>query len=235
MLDLIKDLKKEINSVTAVLVQEGLCDEQNFPAEKKDAKTGVTELCVSGDVSFSAAMRNISYEDAYNEIDESNSYNIKMLDGGLIQLLYKLDGNNNLLSHRLSFYSSPSHESYQNEPEVYEIDAIYADFIKKNIVPFPVRFDFNSDGELHRDGVHPKSHLTLGQYEGCRVPVTAPLGPAAFVKFILSCFYNTAFLEKEDLRGMRVLGFSNCITEFERTLSHFNVGLSSESFSKLKS
>jgi len=234
MIDLPRDLIKEISQVTAILVGEGVCDEQNMPSEKVDARTGVIDIRVRGNASFSAAMKNIPYCDAYDEIETSDSYNIKMLDGGLIQLLYRVDGNNKLLSHRLSFYSSPSHETYQNEPEIYETDELYADFLKKNIVPFPVRFDFNCDDDLHVEGVHPKSHLTLGQYQGCRVPVNAPVGPAEFVKFILACFYSNAYHRKDNLKAMRVLGFENSITDLEKTLLHISVGKSSETFSKRK-
>jgi len=45
---------------------------------------------------------------------------------------------------------------------------------------------------------HPKSHLSLGQYENCQIPVSAPLTPACFMGFILRNFYNTAFINYSD-------------------------------------
>lgn len=232
MLSLAKDIEKEISTITATLVGASLCDEQNMPSKKIHTRTGVVDIGVSGDVSFSASMRNISYADAYREIESTNSYNLKMIDGALIQLLYRVTNDNFLISHRLSFYSSPSHETYQNEPEIYELDSIYSDFIKKHIVPFPIRFDFNLNDNLHIDGEHPKSHLTLGQYKGCRIPVTAPVGPATFVKFILKNFYNSAYSAKPDVNAMSCIGFDTCITGTEKQLSHFNVGQVTETFSK---
>ena len=67
------------------------------------------------------------------------------------------------------------------------------DVIKKNIVPFPIRFDYDCRDEVVVNITHPKSHLTLGQYQNCRVPVSAPLTPYIFALFILRNFYNTAF------------------------------------------
>ena len=232
MIRLAKDLEKEISNVTTTLVGVSLCDEQNMPSQKTNKKTGIVEIGVAGNVSFSAAMKNIAYKDAYNEIESTGSYNIKLIDGALLQLLYRTTIDNRLISHRLSFYSSPSHETYQNEPEIYEIDSIYSDFTKKNIVPFPIRFDFNSDEDLHVDGEHPKSHMTLGQYKGCRIPVTAPVGPATFVKFILKNFYTSAYAKKPELQTMSSLGFDRSITQNETWLSHFNVGKVTESFIK---
>ena len=37
-----------------------------------------------------------------------------------------------------------------------------------------------------------KSHLTLGQYENCRIPVSLAVSPYQFMEFILRNFYHTA-------------------------------------------
>jgi hypothetical protein len=56
-------------------------------------------------------------------------------------------------------------EEFQNNPDVYLEDELYADVIAKCNVPF--------------------SYLTLGHYENCRIPVTAPLTPHWSIDFIL--------------------------------------------------
>ncbi len=60
-------------------------------------------------------------------------------------------------------------------------------------VPFPVRFDFSDDPERFIEVHHPYSHLTLGQFKNCRIPVCAPVSPFVFGGFILRNFYNTVF------------------------------------------
>ena len=231
-LDLSRDLLKEISDSTALLVELGLCDDQNFASAKTTAG-GIKEITLPGAVSFSAAMKNIKYEDAYSEILETQSFNMQLLDGGLLQLLYRIDSSNKLISHRLSFYSSPSHETFHNDPDLYIEDSIYADFIDKNIVPFPIRFDFNMNDELHKDVIHPKSHLTLGQYSCCRIPVNTPMGPNTFIKFVLRNFYYSAFEKHERIQNIKCLGFMGSITENEKKISHFNTGHSDTTFANI--
>tara|TARA_R110001583_G_C5651727_1_gene408811 strand:- start:174 stop:878 length:705 start_codon:yes stop_codon:yes gene_type:complete len=223
-MDIAKDIEREISSLTLKLVQLSLCDEQNMPSKKISRQNGVTDISLPGNVTFTSAMKNIQYHEAYKEIEKSNSFNIKMIDGGLIQLLYRIGSKNKVESHRLAFYSSPSHETYQNEAEIYELDEIYADFIKKNIVPFPIRFDYNADSSLHVDTDHPKSHITLGQYASCRIPATSPIGPGTFVKFILRNFYNNAYKKFKELSEIKCIGFHSTITDNERKICHLNIG-----------
>ena len=63
----------------------------------------------------------------------------------------------------------------------------------KSILPVPVRFDY--DPANFEELKHPASHLSLGQYKNCRIPIVAPICPANFINFILRSFYCTAKLE----------------------------------------
>jgi hypothetical protein len=112
-------------------------------------------------------------------------------------------------------------EHFQNAPDIYLEDEIYADVTARNIVPFPVRFDYNSDPHRFEEIHHPYSHLTLGQYKNCRIPVCSPLTPIAFGGFVLRSFYNTAYRKySQDLPAPMVV-FSKTITENERRVPHF--------------
>ena len=62
-----------------------------------------------------------------------------------------------------------------------------------NIVHVPLRFDYDASEDLHQIINHPKTHLTLGQYRNCRVPVSAPLPPIQFMGYLLRNFYHTAY------------------------------------------
>ena len=223
-MDIAKEIEKEISLLTLALVKYSLCDEQNMPSKKSSSGGNIINIALGGKVSYSAAMKNIAYSDAYYEIESSNSYNIKMIDGGLMQLLYRINCENELISHRLAFYSSPTHETYQNDPELYENDPIYAEFLKKNIVPFPIRFDYNKEDEIHVEVDHPKSHLTLGQYESCRIPVTSPMGPADFIKFIMRNFYNSAYTKHSEISSYHSLCFDDTITVAESQVVHLSLG-----------
>lgn len=69
------------------------------------------------------------------------------------------------------------------------------------------------------------SHLTLGQYENCRVPVTAPLTPYWFVAFVLRNFYHTAFTCYAQDLPLFDNDFEETIDPTERSVIHVQVPL----------
>lgn len=214
---------KQIKELTEALVGLSLSNEQNFPATHGKANAAF-EITVSTAAGMSVALKKVAYRDIYGELEKARCFNIKMLDGALISLRYRFrDGV--ICEHSLSYFPSPDLEHFQNEPEVYLEDEIYADVIARNIVPFPVRFDFSNDPAKFQDVHHPYSHLTLGQYENCRIPVCSPLGPLAFGGFILRNFYNTAFRKYSEKVPASKLAFANTITANERKIPHVVCGV----------
>ncbi|PTB18341.1 DUF2290 domain-containing protein [Trinickia symbiotica] len=192
-------------------------DEQNFPSVKNFPER-VTQIGLGAELDLSLSLRNISYKEIYSALDHAGAFNVRMLDGALIQMFYSFTAGV-LTSHRLAYFPSPSLEAYQNEPEIYEDDYIYADILAKNIVAFPIRFDFDVSEKLFRPVLHPRSHLTLGQYKNCRIPVTAPLSPIVFVKFILNNLYATAARAVGDL-GITPTHFQRNIHPDEERVPH---------------
>jgi hypothetical protein len=205
---------KQIEEITSKLIKINLSVEQNFPSNQKG------QITYSGIQDISIAMKNIAYEEIYKKLEETKNYNIKMIDGALIQMLYSYQSEK-LISHRLAFFPAPNLESFQNEPEIYEEDEIYADILLRNIVTFPIRFDYVPHDFLEME--HPKSHATLGQYKNCRIPVSEPLTPEVFITFILRNFYNTAFRKYTDDFELGDDRFIKTITDNERFLFHFSI------------
>ena len=135
-------------------------------------------------------------------------------------MAYEFSGNT-IRRHRLAYFSVPGIEELPYSPEAqFEEESPYspeAQFEEEspyspeaqseeespsssllpNVVPFPIRFDYVEDLDLEQAASHPKSHLTLGQYEDCRIPVSAPLNPNMFVDFILRNFYHTMYIPEE--------------------------------------
>lgn len=210
---------KEIQDLTTKLISIGLSKEQNFPSCIPYGKNSY-EIGYSGMKDLSIALKNVSYSEIYEELNESKNYNIKMVDGALIQLLYTYE-NSNLISHRLAFFPSPDLEAFQNEPEIYEEEEIYADIIAKNILPVPIRFDY--DPKNYKEIDHPQCHLTLGQFKNCRIPVSSPITPLTFMSFILRSFYNTAFKKFTDQFTYSQSLFPETITPGEKKLLHINI------------
>lgn len=217
-----KQTLEEVKKLTETLVGLSLSNEQNFPSTHGSVNA-TFEITVSTAADMTVALKNIAYRDIYNELEKARCFNIKMLDGALITLRYRFQAGE-ISEHSLSYFPSPDLEHFQNEPEVYLEDEIYADVVAKNIVPFPVRFDFSSALEKFVEIHHPYSHLTLGQYENCRIPVCSPLGPFAFGGFILRNFYNTAFRKYSEQMPISKLAFANTITRKERAIPHVECG-----------
>ncbi|MDR4470228.1 MAG: DUF2290 domain-containing protein [Nitrospira sp.] len=214
---------KQINDLTEALVGLSLSNEQCFPSTHGHFNAAF-EITVSNAAGMSVALKNVAYRDIYGELEKARCFNIKMLDGALISLRYRFQAGK-ITEHSLSYFPSPDLEHFQNDPEVYLEDEIYADVIARNIVPFPVRFDYSNDLAKFVDIHHPYSHLTLGQYKNCRIPVSSPLGPLAFGGFLLRNFYNTAFRKYSDQIPASPLAFAKTITANERKIPHVVCGV----------
>ena len=180
-------VEEQINKLLSRLMEKGLIDDQNFVFQRT-AKKRHKEITFKGAEHIQVALRDEPYKEIYRHLAQKRAYNAKMLDGALLQMMYTFDGDI-LQRHRLAFFSAPHLEEFQNNPDIYLEDEIYADVIAKSIVPFPLRFDYDI---RNQEQTHPKSHLSLGQYKDCRIPVSSPLTPFWFVNFILRNFYHTA-------------------------------------------
>jgi len=145
----------------------------------------------SAGLARSSVLRGKPYQDLYAEQLAARAYNIKMLDGALIQMSYEFAGALPVRS-RLAFLPSPDLTEFQAAPELYLEDLMYTEVVDPRAVTVPIRFDFDDRPGVATELAHPRAHLTLGQYKNCRIATTAPLTPGAFVGFLLRSFYNTA-------------------------------------------
>lgn len=213
-------IKNDVDGIITNLIERGLGDDANFSV--LDQSGDVTDVTFRGAEHISFAMDDIDYTDLHRELSSRRSYNLKLLDGGLLQLMYRFRGDN-LIQHRLAYYSSPNLRAFQDDPDAYMRDELFVDIISRRIIPFPLRFDFDSREGVYRDVSHPKSHLTFGDIKDCRVPVTSPLTPRWFAEFILRNFYQT---ERHDFVGRlpkHVIHFGPTISENERQMIHLAI------------
>ncbi len=215
--NLLTQLITQINQLTSWLIQNRFSDDENFPFTRQ-LVDGTIEITFEGHRYVNIAMKNRSYQEIYEEFTSERVYNVKMLDGALIQLMYQIR-DDEIIRHRLAMFPSPDLELFRNEPEVYLVDDIYADVVARNVFPTPVRFDFDSALNEAQQQSHPFSHLTLGQFENCRIPVSSALTPFWFIHFVLSNFYNTAFTNHAGLPSF-ALALPESIREDERNVVH---------------
>ena len=174
---------RDVRKVTQELIRCGLAEEYNFPVMRNE------DVVWENYKDISLYLKNLEYTSIYNEIERQRNYNMKLPDGGILQMMYRFDRlGAELQAHRLAFYPSPSYEIYQNDAELYDADYIYGDILNKAVLPVVIRADYNRiavKGKIH----HPYSHITLGGYKNCRIPADRPISPIQFVKFIMEHFY----------------------------------------------
>lgn len=217
-----KDTLSQLAQLTEAMVGLSLSNDQNFPSTRGEPERQF-EITVNNAGRMTTALKNISYREIYLELDQARCFNMKMLDGALLTLRYRFqDGE--ISEHSLTYFPSPDLEYFQNNPEVYLQDEVFADIVARNIVPFPVRFDFSNDDNKFVEIHHPRSHLTLGQFKNCRIPVCSPVSPLTFGHFVLRNFYNTAFRKYSDDLPVSSLIFSNSISPGEREVPHLVLG-----------
>ncbi|MCL6562424.1 MAG: DUF2290 domain-containing protein [Firmicutes bacterium] len=212
-------VKRDLEGLLSSLIECGIAEDQNFPTLRPDSNN-LWEVSFAGAEHVSIAMRDIDYATLYRELSSKRSYSVKMIDGGLLQLMYLFEGEQ-LVRHRLTYYPSPELRPFQEEPEWYWHDELFSDILFRRVFPFPLRFDF--DDTAAQDVVHPMCHLTLGDVKGCRIPVSTPLTPRWFMDFVLRNFYRVDKYDFISKLPKHRLYFDLTITANERRLIHMVV------------
>ena len=85
-----QEIFKEIKEITQKLILIGLSDRQNFPSSTQTGK-GSYKIAYSGMQDLSIVLKNVDYKEMYEELDRNDNYNVKMINGALIQLMYTFD------------------------------------------------------------------------------------------------------------------------------------------------
>ena len=212
-----RKIYEQVNRLTIDLIETGLCDAQNFPS-MNHYSGNIDEIGVSN-TDNSVFLKSVPYTEMFRQLTKKKIYNFKMIDGALISMLYRFE-NNDLTTHYLSFFPSPDLELFQNEPDLYLEDELYNDIVDKRIVTVPLRFDFDKDDKACKPITHPISHLTIGQYKNCRIPVATALTPYQFLSFIIINFYHTAHEKYNDRFSVFKDCFETTIFEEETELIH---------------
>lgn len=210
----------ELSDLTTDLIELGMVDHQNYSAITHGADN-LWQVNQPG-AQLHLSLKSRPYEDIYLELIGAQSYNLLFLDGAMVQASYEGVGDQ-VVRHRLAYLPSPNLRPYQDDPELYLFEKHFVEIVGHQVVPVPVRFDFDNRDGVARDVVHPMSHVTLGQYQHCRIPVTRPLNPQVFVEFILHNFYTTPDDDRVSLRT-RLQPWENTITSRERGGVHLNAG-----------
>lgn len=183
----------QIRQVLVYLAKVGLSDDQQYPILRRGRRAS-TEVTFANAKLVSRAMKGTSYFDVYEEFVRHRAFSVKLLDGALVQMAYAFS-DDALVRHRLAYLDSPHLIPFLKDPNNYLNGEERTLTSSRKDSPMSIRFDYDGDSNRHRDVWHPKSHLTIGHYEHCRVPVSSPLTPIQFIEFVLRHFYCTEAMD----------------------------------------
>ncbi len=212
----INKIYKDIYLITQKLSELSLLKVNNFPIINGNLLIWRNYKWISYE------LKKEDYKYIYDLIIENENYNFILLDGWIIQMMYKFSWNwKNIESHRLTYYPNINTIQLWEDPEEYE-ERIYWmrmfwDLIYKDNVSTPIRFDFNLNDPSFKEYDHSYSHLTFWWYKNCRITVSSPLTPFQFILFIIKSFYYEKYIEyKVDSLFLDTLLFDESITKNEK-------------------
>ena len=211
-----KSVLRQASDFMEYVVSMGLANGENVPILRSSREA--TEVTFSKAHFVSVALKDQGYQDVHDELLDRKAYNFKMVDNALIQMMYKF-GIEGLVKHRLAFFPSPILVDFEIHPDSYLHEERWLHVARRRTVPCPIRFDYDLTA-ARLDSAHPKSHLTIGQYESCRIPVSAPLMPRMFADFVLRHFYGASVAD--GLPHSRI-HFPASISMDERKMIHLEV------------
>ena len=189
---------RDVNAVVEHLTGLGLVNRSRFAIRR--TIRGIEQVTFEGASEISVAIKDVPYAEIYRLLVEQGAYNVRMLDGGLLQMGYYFK-HGQLWKHRLAFFPSPDTGTFQNDIRACAHDNSSFGSAEKNVVPIPVRFDFSTD-RIKAKWPHPQSHLNLGQFTNCRIPVSAPVSPLVFADFVLRSFYSISIADTLPKNGI---------------------------------
>jgi len=228
--ELVAEFERELNDLTAALVECGMVDDQNFVYRKTTGNQidGTQYVALEADYWSDPdvnIMASIPYGDLHAHLSERRAYDLRFLDGGLVQVRFEFESGKSgeLRRSRLAYLPAPDLTPYQQDPEIYLDDELFGHVVDLRAVTTPLRFDYDTRDEAVRDVHHPMAHVTLGQYPHCRIAASGPITPYYFIEFLVRSFYRTkAALPTNHLPAPR-LTVPTTITVSEQALVHFRV------------
>lgn len=221
---LLGSLERSIQSIIHALVEQGAADRFSMPSVTT-ANRFTGDIGFRGGVDISWVLRDQSYRDLYSEILSREMFHVVLPDGGILQFMYVVRLGR-VTKHRLAFYPAPHLRPFDSDVSTYLRDSIWGHVVSEYQMPVVLRFDFDADEAAFVPITHSYSHLTLGQYPNCRIPVSGPIPPWVFVSLVLRNFYRRCFEKLRPERIFSEISFERTLGRDEEDASHIVIGRS---------
>ena len=144
----------------------------------------------------------------------NREYNLLLYDKGIFQFEFEIY-NGKIIKERFVFIKKQNKLWNKEEISFLDNDELAEDwFIDEIGIPIIIRVDFDENNYVEMK--HPKSHMTISNYDECRIPMQGPISISKFVNFVLNIFYNDD-IEVLDCIYDEIITISNK----EKELLHF--------------
>lgn len=211
----INELRKEYDNIITQLLEKNLLREHtefSFKEYGELCKITRNNRINESNILFD---RNKSIEEVTDVILKRKEYNLLLYDKGIFQFEFIIE-KGQIKKERLVFIKK--HNKLWDKEEINNLsnNSFDEDWYNEIIgIPIVIRVDF--DEEAHIDVKHPITHMTLSNYDECRIPMKGAVSLTLFINFILNMFYD----EKLNLDGINY-DIKNTISENEKKCLHFN-------------
>lgn len=208
-----KSLRREINDICETLVDVGLVLDPNYPVVSSDG------TCVSWPRRADAA--GTLFESAllsrYAALLRHREYTMLLRDGALMQITYWVSGRY-VIRHRLHYMGAPLDFRAHAGTAFGDVleHSTAEELLEQATSPASLRFDYDPEAA---GPAHPAAHLTVCG-DDCRIPVSNPLSPGKFAKFVLQHYYRDTWDKHSRVRELHESGFDPCITADDECRVH---------------
>ena len=184
----LKKFSIDYNSLQKELYEKNMIrDSKSYSViENKD----ISEISRSGRKNESNILydKHLSVEKIMSTLLERKEYNILLYNRSIIQYDFMIkDGK--IIKERLTFIKKHNYLWTKEEISNMDINNFETDWFDNEMgIPVMIRVDYDEDN--HIDVIHPITHMTLSNYDECRIPMMGPISLYNFIDFILNFFYD---------------------------------------------
>lgn len=167
------------------------------------------------------------YEKKHLGMILDRNFSFLMIDNSIVQCVYRFE-NFKLTYQKMAFYQSPFKMPYESHYQYYDQgEEDMVDGALKELGEI-VSLRFDHEPRHFKEVEHPNTHLHVGAYRNCRIPVNRPISAIIFFKMVIRNFYSIShdsfalFLDKN--KGfLKQEKYRESITKLENEYIHINV------------
>ena len=210
---LVRNILDDMNkTITELRCRELLRDEKGISQCTQQGR--LIEISYNGKNTIGSIVfdKHVTSSQIIDTLLEGKQYTILLYDKGLIQAEYIVNGNE-VIKERLVFMKK--HNKIWSTKEIAEYEMLEEDWFAEEGIPIMLRIDYAPDDYKECD--HAATHLTISNYESCRIPMKGIVTFSEFVRFVLFHFYDI----RMELKTCRA-NTGDTITELEKEMIHIS-------------